>query len=104
MLSAPRINIVNLDFEYNRPGTRNTFGLLVTNVFNQVYSQPGFNGRYQPVATGISGPQSGTTSGAAYFPQLGYTNYAPYRFNNQPYILTPNGTPTGFRFYYQLSL
>ena len=104
VLSAPRINIVNLDFEYNKPGTRNTFGLLVTNVFNQVYSQPGFNGRYQPVATGISGPQSGTTSGAAYFPQLGYTNYAPYRFNNQPYILTPNGTPTGFRFYYQLSL
>ena len=104
VLSAPRINIVDLDLEYNKPGTRNTFGVLLTNIFNNVYGQPGFNGRYQPVATGIGGPASGTTSAAVLFPEYGYTNYAPYRFNNQPYVITPNGQPTGFRFYYQLSL
>jgi Carboxypeptidase regulatory-like domain/TonB dependent receptor len=104
VLSAPRVNIANIDFEYNKPGTKNTFGLLVANVFNQIYSQPAFNPRYQPVATGISGPRSGSTSGAALFPQLGYRNYASFRGNNQPYLLTPSGTPTEYRFYYQLSL
>jgi hypothetical protein len=104
VLSSPRINIVDLDLEYNKPGTRNTFGVLITNVFNNVYGQPSFNGRYQPVATGIGGPSSGTTSAAVFFPGYGYTNYASYRFNNQPYLITPNGTPLGFRFYYQLSL
>jgi len=104
VLSAPRVNIANIDFEYNKPGTRNTFGMLMTNVFNQIYGQPGFNGRYQPVATGISGPRSGSTSGAALFPQFGYRNYASFRGNNQPYLLTPSGTPTEYRFYYQLSL
>ena len=104
VLSAPRVNIANLDLEYNKPGTRNTFGLLVTNVFDQIYGQPSFNGRYQPVATGIGGPASGTTSGTVAFPGLGYVNYAGFRGNNQPYLLTPNATPLGLRFYYQLSL
>jgi len=104
VLSAPRINIANLDVEYNKPGSRSTVGLLVSNLFNQIYSEPSFNGRYQPVATGISGPKSGTTSGQVLFPGQGYRNYASYRFNNQPYILSPSGTPTEFRLYYQLSL
>ena len=103
-MSAPRVNIANLDFEYTKPGSRNTFGLLMSNVFNQVYSQPSFNGRYQPVATGVSGPKSGTQSGNAFFPQLGYTNYAGFRNNNLTYLLTPSGAPTEYRFYYQLSL
>jgi hypothetical protein len=104
VLSAPRVNIANLDVEYNKPGTRSTAGLLITNLFNQIYGQPGFNGRYQPVATGISGPKSGTTSGAFLFPQYGYRNYAGFRGNNQPYLLTPSGRPTEYRLYYQLSL
>ncbi|HEX3466851.1 MAG TPA: TonB-dependent receptor [Candidatus Elarobacter sp.] len=104
VLSAPRVNVANLDLEYNKPGTRNTFGVLVTNLFNQIYSQPGFNGRYQPAATGISGPKSGTTSAAPIYPYLGYVNYASFRGNNQPYLLTPSGLPTEYRVYYQLSL
>jgi hypothetical protein len=104
VLSAPRVNIANLDVEYNKPGTRSTIGMLVTNLFNQIYGQPGFNVRYQPVATGISGPKSGTSSSSVLYPDLGYRNYASFRGNNQPYLLTPNGTPTQFRFYYQISL
>jgi hypothetical protein len=104
VLSAPRINIANLDLEYNKPGTRNTFGVLITNVFDQIYGQPSLNARYQPVATGIAGPASGTTSGTVLFPGLGYVNYASFRGNNQPYLLTPNQSPIGFRLYYQLSL
>jgi len=104
VLSSPRIALADFDLEYQKPGTRNTFGVLVTNLFNQLNSLPVLNGRYQPVATGISGPKSGTTSGTVLFPGLGYTNYASFRLNNAPYIFTPNGTPTEFRFYYQISL
>ena len=104
VLSAPRVNIADLTVEYSKPGTRSTFGMQVTNLFNQIYSEPGLNQRYQPVATGIAGPKSGTTSGSVLFPNLGYTNYASFRGNNQPYLLTPLNNPTEFRFYYQLSL
>jgi hypothetical protein len=104
VLSAPRVNIADLTVEYTKPGTRSTFGVQVANLFNQVYSEPGLNQRYQPAATGIAGPKSGTTSGAVLFPGLGYTNYASFRGNNQPYLLTPFGNPTEVRFYYQLSL
>lgn len=92
----------SVSFEYNKPGTRNTLGVLVGNLFNQYYTQPTLNGRYQPVATGISGPLSGTSSNTPRFgPNLGYVNYGPIRNFNQPYLLTPNGTPRSFRFYYQ---
>jgi hypothetical protein len=104
-LTHPRVNVATVDFEYNKPGTRSTFGVLVSNIFNQIYTQPALNPRYQPVATGISGPRSGTTSGAVSFGEgLGYTNYDPSRYPNLPFLLTPSGSPTQYRFYYQLSL
>ncbi|HEV3088655.1 MAG TPA: TonB-dependent receptor [Candidatus Elarobacter sp.] len=104
VLSAPRINVADLDIEYNKPGTRSTVGVLVTNLFNQIYAQPQLNQRWQAVATGISGPKTGTSSSSVLYPQLGYRNYPSYGFGNQPYLILPNGIPTQFRFYYQLSL
>ena len=105
-LTAPRIN-TDVSLEYNRPGTRSTFGTLVTNLFNNVYSLPSLNGRYQPVATGISGPKSGSTSFAAnsaFGPNYGFLNYSPLRSPTQPYLITPSRQPTEFRFYYQYAL
>jgi hypothetical protein len=82
---------------------------LITNLFNNVYTQPSLNSRYQPVATGISGPKTGTTAlavptaGAGYGPNYGFVNYAPERFGYDPYILSPTGAPINYRFYYQLN-
>ncbi len=107
VLTAPRINVANLDFEYNRPGSRNTFGLLITNLFNQIYGEPALNTRYQPLATGISGVKSGSLAVAqtpSLGPNFGDLNFGPVRFGQYPYLLTPSGTPTQFRLYYQLSL
>ncbi len=113
-LSASRAT-ANLDFEWSPPHSRSTFGVLISNLFNNVYSQPSLNGRYQPVADGISGPKTGTTSlanatalpqapGVAYYgANYGFVNYAAYRYGNDPYVLSPNGTPISYRFYYQLS-
>ncbi len=104
-LTNSRINVANLSVEYNKPGSRNTIGVLVSNIFNNVYGVPSLNGRYQPVATGISGPRTGTTSPAASFGYAyGYTNYAPIRFGNQAYLETPNLSPTQYRLYYQITL
>ncbi len=107
-LTTPRLT-TNLDFEWSPPGSRSTFGVLVTNLFNNVYGQPGLNARYQPVATGISGARTGTSSSAipnnalGLGPSYGIVNYAPERFGYDPYILSPTGAPISYRFYYQLN-
>jgi hypothetical protein len=103
-LTKARLN-TTVSFEFNRPNTRNTVGVLVGNLFNQLYGEPALNARYQPVATGISGPLSGSSSNTARFgPGLGYVNYGSVRGYNQPYLLTPNGSPRTFRLYYQYAL
>lgn len=105
-LTNSRVNTANISFEYNKPGTRNTFGVLVTNVFGNVYGLAAINARYQPVATGISGPRTGTTANAATLGEnYGYVNYQSNRFGTSPYLITPNAAnPTAVRAYYQLTL
>lgn len=103
-LNAPRA-AANISLEYNKPNTRSTFGVLVTNLFNQLYGLPGLNSRYQPVANGISGPITGTSSTTARFGEnYGFVNTANFRDGNQPYVLSPNQTGITYRFYYQISL
>lgn len=104
VLSRARFN-TDLVFEYSKPGTRNTVGLYVGNLFSQIYAEPALSSRYQPVATGIAGPQTGQTSGAVLFGNgLGYYDYGPERFGQNAYNLNASGQQTSFRFYYQLSL
>jgi hypothetical protein len=104
-LTAPRLQQANLDIELAPKGSHTTFGVLISNLFDNVYGLPSLNGRYQPVANGISGPKTGTSSLTQQFgPSYGYTNYIPSRFGYDPYVITPNGTPITFRAYVQLSL
>ena len=58
MLSAPQLG-ANLSVEYTRG--KNTVGMLLQNVFGNVYlnSRVVVNPYYQPVATGVAGPQTG---------------------------------------------
>jgi len=104
VLSRPRGNL-DLSFEFTAPGSRNTFGAYVSNLFNQVYGEPGLNSRWQPVATGIGGPQTGQsaatqTLGTTY----GFYNYGAERYGRSAYNLVQNGQPVSVRFYYQLAL
>ena len=104
MLSAARFSPIQLTVEYQSPrNPRNTFGAVVSNVFNQLYGQPALNTRYQPIATGIGGPYSGYTSSAVNPLYYGAFNYTERR-GNQPYTLNPSGLPRSVQFYYQLSL
>ncbi len=105
ILSSPRLT-GSFTFEYDPPNSHSTFGVLVSNIFGNIYGRPVYNSRYQPVATGISGPKTGYSGATAAYgatdPYL--RQYGPLVFGNQPYIITPNGGPTSIRFYYQLGL
>jgi hypothetical protein len=107
ILSAARFSPVQLTVEYTSPKNprAGTIGLLVFNVFNQLYGQPGLNTRYQPVATGIAGPYSGYSSSAEqvvpYF--YGISNYT-QRQGNRAYLLAPSSVPRTVELYYQVNL
>jgi hypothetical protein len=103
VLSKARFQPIQLAIEYSSPlHPKNTVGVLITNLFNNYYSDPVLNGRYQPVATGRGAPYSGYTALAAVpgaYPGLyNYTN----RQGNLPYLLTASRAPRTVQFYYQL--
>lgn len=97
-LSHPNLT-ANFTTEYEL-NQKITLGATVLNIFNEVYGGPVLNGRYQPVATGISGPLSGSSSSTMLFgPAYGLVNYSSLRNPFQPYINTPNGTGRSYYFY-----
>ena len=103
-LSGPE-SYTSLTLEYTPPrATRSTFGVLIGNLFGQLYSGPGLNTRYQPLATGISGPLSGQNKNSVLFPQLGFANFGANRRGQQAFLDTPNNTGTSYRFYYIIKL
>ena len=87
----------NLTLQYKKSG--NTFGVQFTNLFGNAYinSVPGINPFYQPVATGLSGPQTGhNTCAAQYQATRGCADIPKdvYAYSNGAYLLT-NGNFTG---------
>lgn len=104
-LSAQRVTAnLSIEFTPSRTQKGGTYGLFISNLFNQVYGQPSLNSRWQPVATGLAGPTTGKVSQTVLFPGVGFANYDyVQRFGNQPYIITPNGAPRLFRLYYQFA-
>ncbi len=104
VLSSPHFR-TNVSFEFSPPGSHHTFGLQIANLFNQLYGNPGLNARWQPVATGIGGPLTGSSQTFYQFPELGISSqYANDRYGYDPYLISPNQTPLTLRFYYQLKL
>jgi len=103
-ITNPRFN-TNVSVEYSPPRSRSTFGVLITNLFNQLYSGvPAYNSRYQAVATGIAGPKTGYSTLPVLFPEIGSQQYLPFQFGNDPYRIVPNAVPQTVRLYYQLTL
>jgi hypothetical protein len=92
-----------MSIEYTPPShPRNTFGVLVTNLFNVNLSSPALNPLFQPVATGRGAPYSGYTSLAtnpAYFQAFNFTSL----HGNLPYYYGVGIPGRQAQFYYQLS-
>ncbi len=110
VLSKPELE-ADLDIEFHiGKDNRQTLGVLFSNLTGNVYygSVPMVNPYYQPVSTGVPGPQTGLNA-------LANPNYAGGIFaktasnvpiaayGNGPYILLPN-MPTTITAYYQLKL
>jgi hypothetical protein len=93
-----------LSIEYAPPGTHSTLGIFVSNLFNQIYSGPILNGRYQPLADGIAGIKTGTSTNPINFPGIGFAQYGANQFGSDPFLNFPNGAPTTVRLYYQVAL
>ncbi|MBC5799002.1 MAG: TonB-dependent receptor [Candidatus Eremiobacteraeota bacterium] len=101
----------DLTVEYKKG--RNTFGVQATNLFGNIYNGvvPGVNPYYQPVATGVSGPQTSQVKQAVPDFQGGIYNNRGFAnvpadanaYTNAAYLLNPSN-PTRFTFYYQLAL
>jgi hypothetical protein len=104
ILTRPRVN-TDISFEYKV--NRNTFGVQLQNLFGNVYSEPIYNPYWQPVATGIGGPQTATTGaatpGSTTYVYGGFRNIPFDAYGNSPYIELPN-RPLTYRLYYQVAL
>lgn len=118
-LSHPNL-FANLTVQWKRG--QNTFGVAIDNIFGNAWisTVPSVNPYYQPVATGVSGPQTNYNDCAllGYAPgQFGCSSTIPteaYAYKNGAYLLT-NGNftsgaalgpqvPTNFLFFYQRSI
>lgn len=89
--SRPRSN-TNVTIEYTAPGQASTYGVAITNVFNQVYGVPLVNLQYfEPVATGITANDN---------PK----NYPGEAFPTSPFVILPDLAPLTMRFYWQIKL
>jgi TonB dependent receptor/Carboxypeptidase regulatory-like domain len=105
ILSSPSYNM-DLSLEYSPGAGRHTIGALVTNVFNRTSNSASYflNDRYQPVATGISGPQTGYSAFPVAYPNHGVGQYQLSMLGNEPYLVLTDRPPIAFRLYYQVKL
>jgi TonB-dependent receptor-like protein len=100
-LSHP-VMTANTTIEYNL-GHNHLIGLNVSNIFNSLYSGPLLNTRYQPVATGISGPLTGLHP-LPFYPGLGQANYGPIVRGQNAYINSPNNIGRTYYIYFQTKM
>ncbi len=93
----------NLAIEYNAPKTWSA-GVQIFNLFGALYGGPALNGRWQPLANGISGPLTGQNATGLAFPQYGMIgDYGSLRHGTNAYIDTPSGIRS-FVFYFQVKM
>jgi hypothetical protein len=110
VLARPSV-FANVMVEYSPPGSHSTVGVQVLNVFGNIYAGLGggqntlINTRYQPVATGISGPSSGYSALYAQYPSLGQAAYFDSLESGQSaYTIPPQFENRQVQLYYQLKL
>jgi len=90
-----------MTIEYGPPRSSLKYGVDVGNIFDQTFTGPVFNGRYQPIATGVAGPLTGqTTNGTSFqgFPGS-LPIYTSLIHGSQPYVNVPSDPGRSFYFY-----
>jgi hypothetical protein len=109
LLSQGSVN-ADLTITLHAPNSRNTFGVKITNLFDQLYGIPVPNPYFTDlIETGVYGPNSGVKPGTSPSNPSSPTNGAPAAFppsslGSYPYLLFPNRPPLEARFFYQVQL
>jgi len=108
-LLTPGQVYADLTLEYTRPGSRSSFGVQFFNLFNNVADLqdvvfPTLNPYYQPVATGVSGKQTGSSALPSQFPSDHFSALGPALLGGQPYYVDPDGVPFRAVLYYRYAL
>lgn len=97
---TPKNVFANITVDYTPPKADYTVGFDMENIFNRIYSGPGFNSRYQPVATGLSGPLSGFSSTpVSYTTPYANPQTLPQFGGQNVFVNTPNAIGRSFYFY-----
>jgi hypothetical protein len=103
-LSAPNF-LAGITLEYSPPKAKYKVGFDVENIFNRVYFGPGFNGLYQPLATGIAGPLTGQSYTAIDYTQPYAYPVTPSAFGgNGVFVNTPGAIGRTFYAYYSVKI
>lgn len=95
-----------LTIEYATPRSGLLYGVNVDNLLDTQYGGPSFSARYQPLATGISGPLTGwSTNGTNYtnYPSA-WPMYAGFIHGKEVFVNIPNSSPRTYYFYVQSRL
>ncbi|MGH7754657.1 MAG: hypothetical protein ACREM8_00030 [Vulcanimicrobiaceae bacterium] len=114
VLSKPQLSA---DLDIEEKAGRSTVGVYIQNVFGNVYNGaiPLLNPFYQPVATGIAGPQTGLnpfanpaftnvgTTPVGTFANHGNADIPASAYGYGPFVQVPIA-PIRYTFYYQLAL
>jgi hypothetical protein len=98
---TPPNGFFDFSLEYAPPNSRFAVGADIFNIFNEVYSGAALSGRYQPIATGISGPLTGfSTSPINYttYPSA-FPHYQPYENATGVWVNFPNNPGRSFFVY-----
>jgi hypothetical protein len=99
----------NMTVEYQL-NKKSLLGATIYNLFNNQYPGAwyyGFNTRYQPIATGISGPLTGWApdSNSYRFPQLGFlSQYSALIHGQEAFLNPPRQEGRTYYFYYQVRI
>ena len=100
---TPPNSSTSITIEYAGHHSPFTYGINVDNVFNEKFNGTVFNARYQPIATGITGPLNGfSTNGTNYtnYPSA-LPQYPNFIGGKQTFINVPSSPGTTFYFYVQ---
>jgi len=93
---SPAQGYLNLNIEY--PYKNVTLGLQVFNLTNNVYGVPQVNQVYQPVATGVAGPQTGKFANALPYSNTYVPGAADESYNDGGTLPFINGYGPGINF------
>ena len=96
---------LDLSLEYAPDSSRYSVGVDMSNLFNQLYSGPAVNARFQPLATGIGGPLTGfSVVPSSYTTSFATPQYLPIVHGGEPFINAPNAVGRTFFVYFRVKL